>query len=72
MSEKIVMAEQAQRNFDDANKKKKNLIKDEQKKKAFAQVTKIIRRVKAKINLVFEENTKPAVKRSCKPKIGDH
>lgn len=63
------MAEQAQRELDDANKEK---IKLKMNKNAFLKkVTKIIKRVKAKINLVFEENTEPAVKRSSKPTIGD-
>lgn len=63
------MAEQAQRDSDDANKEK---IKLKMNKKAMLKkVTKIIKRVKAKIDLIFEENTEPAVKRSSRPTIGD-
>lgn len=63
------MAEQAQRDSDDANKEK---IKLKMNKKALLKkVTKIIKRVKAKTNLVSEENTEHAVKRSSKATIGD-
>lgn len=64
------MAEQAQRDLNDANKEKIKLMMNK-KKALLKKVTKILKRVKANINLVFEENTEPAVKRSSKPIIGD-